>query len=293
MLSSFVAAVLFLSILVSPLVMHFTQVRHNVLPFDAAAAFPTERTLVGGEILATTLAELVEHELDGTTGWRPNDFFLWGPAAMADNNANRQLGIILAVRESARVFRDHLTKVSASEYDVNLQEAETRLRNDERKFWFPSAESRFREGVESLRLYVAGLQAGTSKPINKRNVELIRMFQTWTDLLGDAHANLLREDIPFLAIDDEFYHAQGVSHVLYHLTLALRHEYQQTLQERPAVLELFDHVAVSLREAAQIKPLVVMDGGPSGLFANHRRNIDVFIIDARQLMYTIREELEK
>jgi hypothetical protein len=42
-----------------------------------------------------------------------------------------------------------------------------------------------------------------------------------------------------------------------------------------------------------MKPLVVLDGSPSGLFANHRRNLDSYIIDARQLMYTIREELEK
>jgi len=42
-----------------------------------------------------------------------------------------------------------------------------------------------------------------------------------------------------------------------------------------------------------MKPLIVLDGGPAGLFANHRRNLDSYIADARQLMYAIREELEK
>ena len=90
------------------------------------------------------------------------------------------------MRESVRVLRDHLTKVSATEYDENLVAADTMLRNDEYKFWFPSAESRYREAVTALRRYVTGLSAQppTSKPINRRNVELIRLFQAWTDLLG-------------------------------------------------------------------------------------------------------------
>jgi hypothetical protein len=280
---------------VGPVVLHFTQKRHAVLPFDVDAAHPSARPLVGGEAFASTLVALLEHELSSPSGWRPNDFFLWGPGLWADNNANRQLGIIQAVRESTRVLRDHLTKISATEYDANLVEADTRLRNDERKFWFPAAETRFREGVEALRRYLAGLEEvpPTSKPINQRNVELIRLFQVWGDLLGDAHSNLLREDAPFLVTDDYFYHAQGFAHVMHHLTRAVKREYAADLAGRRTVLELFDRVADSLGRAALMKPLVVLDGSPSGLFANHRRNLDAYIVDARQLMYSIREELEK
>ena len=120
-----------------------------------------------GEDLATTLAELVEHELRDGSGWRPNDFVLWGPSLWADNNANRQLGIIAGVRESTRVFKDHLTKVSATEYDPNLVAADTAFRNDMTRLWLPSAESKLREGVAALRAYVAGLhtEPPTSKPL--------------------------------------------------------------------------------------------------------------------------------
>ena len=48
-----------------------------------------------------------------------------------------------------------------------------------------------------------------------------------------------------------------------------------------------------LGEAAVLKPLVVLDGPPEGLRANHRRNLDGYITEARQKMYSIREELEK
>lgn len=282
-------------ILLVALLLHFSQRRHNVLSFDIEQAYPTQQPFVPGEVFGTTLAELVRQELSGTTGWRPNDLIIWGPGLFADNNSNRQLGIIQAVRESTRVLRDHLTKVSATEYDQNLVSADTRFRNDEFKFWFPSAESRFREGAEALQQYVDGLtsEPRTSKPITGRNVELIRLFQAWTDLLGGAHANLYSEDASFFKTDDYFYNAQGLAHVMANLTRAVQREYEEELRDRATVGELVAQVQNSLQRASTLKPLVVLDGNAAGLFANHRRNLDVYIVDARQLMYSIREELEK
>jgi len=37
----------------------------------------------------------------------------------------------------------------------------------------------------------------------------------------------------------------------------------------------------------------VLDGSPDGIFANHRRNLDTYISEARQKLYSIREELER
>ena len=42
-----------------------------------------------------------------------------------------------------------------------------------------------------------------------------------------------------------------------------------------------------------MKPLIVLDGSDAGLTANHRRNLDVYIAEARQKIYSIREELDK
>lgn len=293
---------LMMALVVGPLVLHFGQKRHNRLDFDLDAAFPIGGDLVPGEAFASTLLALIEQELSGFTGWRPNDFFLWGPGLWADNNANRQLGIIQALRESTRVFKDHLTKVSATEYDSNLVDADTMFRNDARKFWFPSAESRFQEGANALRRYLSGLQAKPpkSKMLNRRNVELIRLFQAWSDLLGDAHANLFKSheadgsSVPLWRTDDYFYHAQGFAHVMHHLSRALRREYAAgEVASRPTVAQLLDEVIDALGHAAVLKPLIVLDGSPAGLFANHRRNLDGYIVEARQKMYSIREELEK
>src|SRR3954453_1722144 len=110
--------------------LHFGQKRHDRLPFDVATAFPPGQATPSGAILATPVAEIMDHELRGGFGWRPNDFVLWGPSLWADNNANRQLGIIQAVRETVRVMKDHLTKVSSDQYDPHLVEADTMFRND-------------------------------------------------------------------------------------------------------------------------------------------------------------------
>ena len=280
--------------------LHFGQRRHDVLPLDLAETFPVGRATPSGAVLATTLATIMDHELRGGFGWRPNDFVLWGPALWADNNANRQLGIIQAVRETLRIMKDNLTKVSSDAFDHNLLQADLLFRNDERRLWIPSAESRYREGVRYLDDYVRGLEPalGTSKPITQRHNELLRLFMTWSDLLGDSHAGLYRTDLDGHPLrpwesDDLFYHAQGYAHVIGHCVRALEREYAPSLAERKVLATLVDEVATSLLTAPTMKPLIVLDGSPAGLFANHRRNLDAAITEARQKMYTIREELEK
>jgi hypothetical protein len=80
---------------------------------------------------------------------------------------------------------------------------------------------------------------------------------------------------------------------MHHLARAMRREYEAELEQRATVLELLDRTIASLGRAGTLKPLVVVDGSPDGIWANHRRNLDAFLVDARQLLYSVREELEK
>lgn len=297
-----IAAGIALALLIAVnLALHFGQKAHDRLGYSVDAAFPPDKPSAPGEIYATTLAEIMDHELHSGFGWRPNDFFLWGPYLMADNNANRQLGIIMVVRETMRVFKDHLTKISSNEYDADLVVADTDFRNEATKWILPSAESKYSDGVKHLRMYVAGLHANppTSSQLNQRNVELIRLFQSWTDLLGDAHAMLYISRKPDGSPiypwndDDYFYHAQGYAHVMYYMLQAVRREYSQTQKTKPVLTTLMDEAIDPLGKAATMKPLIVLNGSPTGILANHRRNLDAYITEARQKMYSIREELER
>ena len=288
-----IAIMVLVAFLVSPFVIHFGQKRRDRLEIAWTEVVP-EGSLPGVAFGAGTAA-VMEHELEGFTGWRPNDLFFWGPTLLADNNASRQLGILQALRETVRVFKDHLTKVSSDEYDKNLVEADNLLRNDPEKWAFPSAESRYRKAIEHLRAYVEGLQKNppTSRPINARNAELLRLMQAWTDLLGGGHADLLREDIAWLQIDDAYYRVTGYCHVMAMLIPAVMIEYKNELTSRPVLATLFQESQAPLERCDTMKPLIVLNGGDTSLLANQRRNLDGYVTEARQKMYSIRDELEK
>jgi len=279
--------------------LHFGQKAHNDLHLDLEVLYPEGQPYVPGEIMGTTLFRIMERELQGVFGWRPNDFFLWGPSLWADNNSHRQLGIIHAVRETTRVFRDNLTKVAADVYDENLREAETMFRNDARRWALPSGESKFKRGAQSLEKYVAGLKSEppTSRPLNKRNIDLIRLFEAWCDILGDAHANLYREQEPdgsgvsLWDTDNYFYEAQGAAHVMYHVLRAVEREYGEGL--RPTVRSLVGDVVEALHHASALKPVIVLNGCMSCMRANHRSNLDGLVAEAWSKLVLIREELEK
>jgi hypothetical protein len=283
------------------LALHFGQIHHDRLPYEINAEFPPGKPFKPGAVFASTLAAIVDHELHSGFGWRPNDLFIWGPHLMADNNSNRQIGIIMAVRETTRVFKDNLTKVSSNQYDPNLVIADTDFRNDAGRWALPSPERKYQDGVLHLRMYVAGLYATpeTSRELNQRAVELIRLFQVWTDLLGDGHAMLYKmtqddgSPVHTWDSDDYFYHAQGYAHVMYYMMQALQREYATTLAGDPVLKKLFDDTLEALGPAAMMKPIVILNGAPDGIFANHRRNLDGYISEARQKMYSIREELER
>ena len=296
-----VVAVILLGWIGGGLVLHFGQKRHDVLPYSIDAHFPPNQPFKPGEIFASALAEIMDHELHTGFGWRPNDFLLWGPKVLADNNANRQLGIIMAVRETMRVFKDHLTKVSSNEYDQNLVIADTDFRNDAERWILPAPEKKYADGVAHLRAYVVGLHATpeTSRELNERAVELVRLVQAWTDMLGDAHAMLYQNNdysgkpISAWNDDDLFYHAQGYTYVMFHMMQAVRREYAGQIKDDPILATLIDDTILALEKASTLKPLIVFNGAPDGMFANHRRNLDTYVAEARQKMYSIREELQR
>jgi hypothetical protein len=295
------AAALLLIWIGGNLALHFGQKYHDRLDYNIDEIFPPNKPTVPGEIYASTLAAIVDHELHTGFGWRPNDLYIWGPKVGSDNNADRQLGIIQCVRETMRIFKDHLTKVSSNQYDQNLVIADTDFRNDALKWILPSPEGKYDDGIAHLRMYVAGLHTTPpqSRELNTRAVELISLLQTWTDLLGDAHANLYRttkddgSPVHSWDCDHYFYHSQGYAHVMYHMMQAIEREYKGQLKDDPVLKTLFDDAVDALGKAAVMKPLIVLNGAPDGLFANHRRNLDGYITEARQKMLSLREELER
>lgn len=62
---------------------------------------------------------------------------------------------------------------------------------------------------------------------------------------------------------------------------------------RPSWRSGATRILTPLQRAATMKPFIVLDGSATGIFANHRHNLDAYISEARQKMYSIREELAR
>jgi len=101
-----------------------------------AARYPAGQAIVGGEVYAAAVTAIMEHELDGVTAVATQRLRVVGPALWATTTRTASAHHP-DVRESVRVFKDHLTKVSSNEYDRNLVDADTAFRNSAEKLWLP------------------------------------------------------------------------------------------------------------------------------------------------------------
>jgi hypothetical protein len=74
---------------------------------------------------------------------------------------------------------------------------------------------------------------------------------------------------------------------------AIEREYSGQFKDDPVLKTLLNDAIDALGKAAVMKPLIVLNGSPDGIFANHRRNLDGYVTEARQKMLSLREELER
>jgi hypothetical protein len=80
---------------------------------------------------------------------------------------------------------------------------------------------------------------------------------------------------------------------MYHMMQAIEREYSGQFKDDPVLKTLLNDAIDALGKAAVMKPLIVLNGSPDGIFANHRRNLDGYVTEARQKMLSLREELER
>ena len=110
-------------------------------------------------------------------------------------------------------------------------------------------------------------------------------------LLGGVLASAMREgktgpktlvdiDIPCRQIDDNFYYAQGVAYALYESFRAIRIDFVDVLTDKNSV-QLVDKILEVLGRC-QFEPLIVFNGDPGSIFANHSLNLSGVFNDARQ-----------
>jgi hypothetical protein len=91
--------------------------------------------------------------------------------------------------------------------------------------------------------------------------------------------------VKWLAIDDNFYYAQGVAYAMLGMMEAVSIDFRSVLQDKNAE-EITGLIVESLRES-QFNPWIITNGSRDGILANHSNNLKAYLDDARQKMKSL------
>ena len=226
--------------------------------------------------IATTEAiiNVLEHELRGRWwGWRSNDVI-----QITDNVQNYQLGVLEVTRRAVVTLAERMSRTgSTALYDPNLEMAMNWIMVKAESYWFPSAESKYKETIEDLRGYATRLETGSASFFTRAD-NLIPLLASFEDLLGSCDEILLKakEDdgskVSFFKTDNYFYYTKGVIESMLKILEAVREDFHKTLDTRRS-LEIMDHALHSLEHGEHIRPWIVLDSSLGSIFANHRSNL--------------------
>ncbi len=214
-------------------------------------------------------------------GWRPNDILNF-----TDNINNFQLGVLEVTRRTAVVLSERISRTGTNDaLDPNLENAMNWFMIKADRYWFPSAESKFKEGLKELAKYKEKLIEGKAS-FYTRSDNLIPLLASFEDLLGSCDENLVKafEDdgspVSFFKADDYIYYTRGVASAMQDILEAVHHEFISILESRHGT-ELLHHAIESCRRAVEIDPIIVINSDLDGIFANHRANMAAPISHAR------------
>ena len=233
-------------------------------------------TVESGQSLAIAVAaKMIERETD-TNRWTANDpFFL--PGAALDNMPNFQQGVIYALSRFAIEMSDPIGRIrGSSQVDADLDNAAGRLKYPGNIWYFDFAtslaptstsEEQYRTARRALLNYNERLAAGEAK-FERRADNLQATLERIGSDLGSQSAGLDHAIatggwlIDFQA-DDMFYQTKGRLYGYYQLLAAFGEDFRRVIADRelgPAWTQML----ASMRHAAELDPLVIVNGAPDG-----------------------------
>lgn len=275
---------------------------------------------VTGFSTTDTLIRVAETLLDKPGGYITNDVV--PPGLYLDNIKNWEFGVLVQVRDLARVLRnDYSRSQSQSLEDPNLAKAEPAFSFDNDSWLLPPTEREYRRGIKSVRKYQAqlldieapdaqffaradnlrewlfvvekrlgGLSQALSASVGQTRVN--------TDLAGDPAAESATPqpgDIdvktPWLEIDDRFYEARGAAWALVHFLRAAQLDFKDVLEKKNAVVSLRQIIRELEASLRPLRSPVVLNGSGFGMFANHSLVMASYLSRANAAVINLRELL--
>ena len=237
---------------------------------------------VKGVAFLTACIEPLDYELNKRWwGWRPND-----PIQPTDNVNNFQLGVLEVTRRTSIHLAQRISRTGSTVViDPDLEQAMNRLMVKASQWVLPTAESQYKDAIERFRIFIKRLEKGEAT-IYTRAENLEPLLVSYDDLLGSCDENLVKtaeEDgkaVSWFKIDDYFYYSQGIASAMKVMLIAIREDFSDVLNKMQA-MEAMDHAIEWSTKASEIHPLIVLDGSPGSIFANHRANMAAPISHAR------------
>lgn len=254
--------------------------------------------LVTGYVTANTLIEVASTLLEKPGGYLTND--VTPPAVVMDNIPNWEFGVLVQVRDLARVLRNDMSRSQTqSVEDRDLSIADPRFHFDSESWIFPSTESLYRDGIEHLTSYLNRLHdpkqqdaqfyaradnlrewlAMVGKRLGSLSQRLsasVGQARVNVDLGGEtagAHSTERPDNIevktPWLEIDDVFYETRGTTWALVHFLRAAEIDFESVLRKKNALVS-FRQIIRELEATQQtLWSPMVLNGMEFGFVANH------------------------
>lgn len=210
-------------------------------------------------------------------GWRPNDV-----VDLTDNVHYFQLGVLEVTRRTAVALAENISRTGRTDaYVPSLELAMNWFMIKPTKYWFPSAEAKYQEGLDELLNYQKMLKMREAR-FYRRVDNLVPLLRAFESILGSCDENLVKnlgKMSPFKA-DDYFYYTKGVASAMYVILEAVALDFGDLVHSVQGE-DVLHHGIVSLQNAAKMNPWLVLEGSPDGILANHRANMAGPISHAR------------
>jgi len=281
-----------------------------------------ERPVVLGYSTTDTLIRVASWLLDKPGGYLSND--IAPPGLWLDNMPNFEFGVVVQVRDLARVLRnDYSRSQTQSTEDPDLAVAEPAFNFDNDSWILPSTESQYADGIEALRsfrtrltdtnaadaqfyaradnlrewLAVVATRLGS---LSQRLSASVGQVRVNTDLAGEPAADLSTvrpENIgvktPWLEIDDVFYEARGNAWALVHFMRAAQFDFADVLEDKNAVVSLRQIIRELEGGLSPMRSPIILNGSGFGLFANHSLVLASYLSRANAAVIDLRSLLEQ
>ncbi len=277
-----------------------------------------------GFATTSTLIRVSETLMEKPGGLLVND--VTPPSLFLDNMPSWEIGVLLQVRDLARILQnDYSRSQSQSTADQDLLDAEAAFFIGYDSWMFPAAESKYSDGIASLRNYQSRLlDAGDSDAqffaradnlrewlglvekrlgnLSQRLTASVGQTRVNTDLAGDSAASAgggrsTSADVivktSWWDIDNVFYEARGTAWALVHFLRATQFDFADVLEDKNATVSLRQIIRELEASLAPVSSPMILNGKGYGMFANHSLVMASYLSRANAAVIDLRELLDQ